>query len=465
MPIDPLHSFITSAPPAWVDSLDAWFEAQRLSSDVYAGQQDRGGRGGEVRGRKHLDLVSRVTDPRRGSYEELEENLHALAGRGKVHAMRAFAPYLASLTVDMLGGQKRAAAALTQLYSHETVWTDLVRAIFHSSEALIKLAETRKVHDFGQIVKGMHADMLSRLPYLLLEREGDVLTPKHIAELVGAWTWGPFEVARFLFDYRFGQHTSKIARLVRGDDVLPVMKSMEQMGRDMTPSQLFLLASKSHRFHNDHTSPRHQAVDAVMSLADTLGKARISPRVSIPSELEIVSGCPAQELQYIFIELLMNASKFRDARKPHNTISIVWDERQHAIVVRDNGIGIEKVNDVWPDKLSESNAFGSGVAMRGSLFMLRNRLKTLTWRMTLASEPGQWTEFTVYPRLGDIHDGRKERQLQPPSGPPIYGDDSKAPGIAATNDGPVSVDASTRLYSDGALAAAASYFPLRGLLR
>lgn len=462
MPIDPLHSFLVQAPPEWVDALDTWFESQRIS-DAYAAPDGRGSNTKPVKGRKSLALVFRTSDPRRGSAEELEENLRALAGKGKAHAMRALSPYLASLTVDMLGGQKRAAVALSELYTHETVWTDLVQAIFHSSEALIKLSEVEKPHDFGQIVKGMYKDMLQRLSFLLLLREEDVLTPEFVAEKIGAWTWGPFEVSRVLFDARFGQNTGKIARLVRGDDLLPVLKSMEEMTKEMSPSELLARASSSHRFLKEHTCLRDQAVDVVMSLASNLSKAGICPSISIPAELEFAQGCPADQLQYVLIELLINASKFVDPKKEIHTVSITWDKRQHAIVVRDNGIGIQNVHDVWPDKLSESNAFGPGIAMRGSLFTVRERLRKMTARMTLESEFGKWTEFKIYPRVGDIQDKGRQRQLQPPSGPPVYGNDEAA-GVAAANDGPVSLDASTRLYSNAALAAAGSWFPLRSLL-
>ncbi|MCX7637977.1 MAG: HAMP domain-containing histidine kinase, partial [Cyclobacteriaceae bacterium] len=99
----------------------------------------------------------------------------------------------------------------------------------------------------------------------------------------------------------------------------------------------------------------------------------------------------------ILTNLLTNAIKYADTRKPKHLIQINVSvtEKEAVLSVKDNGIGIEKQyqNRIFDMFFrATTQAHGSGLG----LFILRDTVERLHGKIELQSEPGQGSEFIVY---------------------------------------------------------------------
>ena len=101
-------------------------------------------------------------------------------------------------------------------------------------------------------------------------------------------------------------------------------------------------------------------------------------------------------IEEIFRNLISNAIKYR---KMDNTlheikISITIEQNQAIISFRDNGIGINKQNlskvfDMFYRASEQSGGSGLG------LYIVKNAVEKLGGRVTVGSEPGQYTIFEI----------------------------------------------------------------------
>jgi len=103
-----------------------------------------------------------------------------------------------------------------------------------------------------------------------------------------------------------------------------------------------------------------------------------------------------KRIAVIFNNLLSNAVKFRDTKKEHKFIAIrsFASEEKVTIVVEDNGVGIEehhlhKIFDMF--YRANSTASGSGLG----LYILKEVLAKLNGKISVESEPGRGTKFTL----------------------------------------------------------------------
>jgi signal transduction histidine kinase len=102
-------------------------------------------------------------------------------------------------------------------------------------------------------------------------------------------------------------------------------------------------------------------------------------------------------IKMIISNLISNAIKYSDGRKPQMTISIKTMEFQNNIVIEvaDNGIGIdkkhlEKIYDMFFVGTNTSNGSGLG------LYILKQNVEKLNGRVEVQSEIHVGTKFTVF---------------------------------------------------------------------
>ncbi|MDO8527971.1 MAG: ATP-binding protein [Deltaproteobacteria bacterium] len=94
-------------------------------------------------------------------------------------------------------------------------------------------------------------------------------------------------------------------------------------------------------------------------------------------------------------ETIHNAIKYSDPAKQERWVRVRWDPYAQALVIEDNGIGIANVARVgeegFREKRNEEKGTGRGI------FLHRQRLAQIGWRMEVESQVGQGTTFILTP--------------------------------------------------------------------
>jgi signal transduction histidine kinase len=101
-------------------------------------------------------------------------------------------------------------------------------------------------------------------------------------------------------------------------------------------------------------------------------------------------------IEEIFRNLISNAIKYRKTENPSHLINITIniEESEAIISFRDNGIGIEKHNLSRVFEMfyrASEQAGGSGLG----LYIVKNAVEKLGGRVSVGSEPGQFTLFEI----------------------------------------------------------------------
>jgi signal transduction histidine kinase len=103
------------------------------------------------------------------------------------------------------------------------------------------------------------------------------------------------------------------------------------------------------------------------------------------------------DISSIIVNLLHNSLKYYDIEKPRSTIalSIVVDEIEATIAVKDNGIGIEekalgRIFDL-NFQVKKNNSKGAGIG----LYLVKKSVEYLNGKLSVNSKPGEGTEFVI----------------------------------------------------------------------
>jgi signal transduction histidine kinase len=101
-------------------------------------------------------------------------------------------------------------------------------------------------------------------------------------------------------------------------------------------------------------------------------------------------------IEEIFRNLISNAIKYRRVENPLHeiNITIAIEENEAVISFRDNGIGITKQNLTRVFEMfyrASEQAGGSGLG----LYIVKNAVEKLGGRVSVGSEPGQYTIFEI----------------------------------------------------------------------
>lgn len=122
---------------------------------------------------------------------------------------------------------------------------------------------------------------------------------------------------------------------------------------------------------------------------------RVNIETDIRQDVEFYSD--RLRIKTILTNLVTNAIKYADHRKPKHNIRIAVEvNRESAILkVTDNGIGIDKqYHDRIFDMFFRATDQVSGTGL--GLFILRDTVERLQGRVQVDSQPGQGSTFTVY---------------------------------------------------------------------
>lgn len=121
---------------------------------------------------------------------------------------------------------------------------------------------------------------------------------------------------------------------------------------------------------------------------------KVSIEVSVHQPLEFWSD--RLRVKTILTNLVTNAIKYADVSKPHHLIqiSVAVNDHEAVLVVKDNGIGIEKqYHDKIFDMFFRATTVAHGTGL--GLFILRDTVQKLKGKITLEAEPGKGSTFTV----------------------------------------------------------------------
>ncbi|MDO8528208.1 MAG: sensor histidine kinase [Deltaproteobacteria bacterium] len=119
----------------------------------------------------------------------------------------------------------------------------------------------------------------------------------------------------------------------------------------------------------------------------------IRVEIDCPEEIAIEDEKKREKIETTLTELVHNAVKYCDPTKTEKSIRIRWDAQNSALVVEDNGLGIENIAGVFEGDREHPEIEGTG---RG-LGFIRQRLTDIGWTMTVESTVGVGTTITLSP--------------------------------------------------------------------
>lgn len=411
--VDILKEFIILAPADWVDSLDGWFVAQELAPPSQY----------QLQPRRNAQPISARPPLRTAFFNEeglkpLEQQLLKCSDRGRIEAMKTFAPFLGSLGLSLLEGHYRARNAMLHLAKNETAWTKQACAIIDAGDLLLGLYDSHDVGTFERLFSGMNRKLLQSLLFTLFCNQQKPLDKNNLLEQTGAIAWGPIEVARVLFESKFNLSTDREARRVNAEVIIPAKTELEHAVVNSSAEELIMHLKRCMHFNKipQACSLREDTIQAVFGFGLNLFLQGIALDVNIPSSLSFRTDFHKQEFYSLLKVLLRFVHELRDMNRADHFIRINWDNSRRAIVIEDNGRGTADITrQAMPADLEKAQAL----------------LKGMAWKMTLESESREWTRFTIHPRLGDIAEAGSENIPQAVSGPPQYEADAQTAGLEA----------------------------------
>lgn len=125
--------------------------------------------------------------------------------------------------------------------------------------------------------------------------------------------------------------------------------------------------------------------------------SKTSVYVEIPPDLRFQEGLDLYELDQVLIELLCNASKYRDGSRQESWVKISWDSQRRCLRVEDNGRGIADTEAVWDVGIREAERHPDVRGKGYGLYSVRERLARLGWNIEVESEIDRGTRFTLIP--------------------------------------------------------------------
>lgn len=140
---------------------------------------------------------------------------------------------------------------------------------------------------------------------------------------------------------------------------------------------------------------KHYADNALRTVSDQIEAKKATIENNIPEGVMVEYN--AAYLESILLNLFSNALRYSDpGRKPHITANWQQEDGRKALVVADNGVGIDM--ERYGDKLfGMYKTFHGNPEARGiGLFMTRSQVEAMGGSIEVESQPGKGTTFKIF---------------------------------------------------------------------
>lgn len=297
---------------------------------------------------------------------------------------------LASFALQALKGDEGAMAALGWLSRGELALGAQAREILKNRSFLESLLTTDNLDEFDRKATVFFASVFRDVAHKILS------DPSGLPGLVKGVLWGPRKIIDLIFLEKFPSDDPEVEivghdTLNRADLTLSLLKAPISIPRARMASFLSITPDSRNLYE--------RVLSAVFPHLNNTLRSRVV-NLSIPEGLNFREGVDLHHFDKIVAELFVNARKFADKTKPKSVIEIRWDPVKKAVIVEDNGRGMDLGRQAfeWGVRGDHGDIPGQGLG----LAIVKRRIATLGWTIDLETEVGRGSRFTITPADGDV---------------------------------------------------------------
>jgi signal transduction histidine kinase len=316
--------------------------------------------------------------------------------------MKLMAQPLASLALSALQGEPQAISALSWLASNQIVWSSQVRVILEHSEILRQLQATKNAKEFGELFMKFYQSIARQIPQRIMAAKP--LANRSLSSWLNELIWGPIAVMRISFEEKFRGIDLPEVHEVRHDIINGHVQFLTILTEDLPLATLHNFARRFAVFDSNTVNLQQNLSQSALLTSLDASKKGILVSVDVPDDLYYKDASIASQMAFIVGELVKNAVKYHDSSKSYRFVRVRWDERFAAIIVEDNGIGIDKKQEVWQKRYRET-ARHPNSKIKGDGFglaIVKERIVLLRGEIVMQSKVGKGTTHTIRLPQGDI---------------------------------------------------------------